>query len=128
MQKRAQVTLFMILAVVLVIILGLSYYIAKYNAKSKSSQSIREKTDFTDTSIVKTYAESCLKSVSEDALFNRIGLHGGYVNSNSVPYYLEASCTESRCSFKEDIPEANKITAKTLKNIVIFLLNLNSDF
>ena len=132
MQKRGQVTFFMVIALAIVIIVGLYYYMAKYNAKSKSSRIIKENTDFTSANIVKIYVESCLKSVSEDAIFNRIGVHGGYIDpkismpieqqtpflDNSVPYYLEANCPDSICSnFKEYFPDDNIIIKELTKYI-----------
>ncbi len=138
MKKRGQITIFMILALSVMIILGLLYYIIGYNTKAKSTQIIMEASDSKDIGIVKSYAESCLKSVSEDALFKRAGIHGGYIEpngsllynedplpdgqktyflNNSVPYYLEADC-KSSCAFNENIPKESAIIEK-LQNYII---------
>jgi len=115
MQKRGQVTVFIIIGLIIIILVGVFYYVRSYNIKSESEKSIR-KTKFTDTDIVKAYAETCIKMVSEEALFDRIGLQGGYINpegdalyndpgvplpgpgstsylGDKVPFYLDGSTT-----------------------------------
>lgn len=102
-----------------------------YNIRSKSVQNKKGVTD-SGANIVTTYAESCLKLVSEDALFYKIGLQGGYIDPNeipneqrtsflsiSVPYYLEAICTETRCSFKDYIPDEDKIIERLSDYIIV---------
>ena len=129
----------MIIALFVAAILGLSYYLISYNSKNKSVQATKESSELKDTDIVKSYAESCLKSASEDALFNRIGMHGGYIEPNgdpiyqenpipddqktsflssSVPYYLEADC-KGACAFKESIPKESEIRERLGNYILV---------
>ncbi|MEK6892257.1 MAG: hypothetical protein AABX25_03670 [Nanoarchaeota archaeon] len=89
MQKRGQITVFIIIGIVMIIVLGIFLYLSGYSTKAQTSVNIKEAVNPSDTNIVKTYAESCLKLVSDDALFNRIGLQGGYINPDSTTTYGE---------------------------------------
>ena len=118
MKKRGQLTLFLILALSLVLIFGLVYYLEGYkktkNAKAQA-ESANQNSD--EVPVVKSFAENCIKKSAEDALFNRIGMQGGFVNpagdskyaeegisnspinpptalfdDNTVPFYYEADC------------------------------------
>ncbi len=132
--KRGQITIFIILGLVIVIIFGIFFYISKFSAKTKGESGVAKSLETGDTEIVKTYAEVCLKTVSEDALFNRIGLYGGYINpdgdleygeqgiptlnplpilyqNNKVPYYLDGTDTY--------IPELNDIKKRMSNYIAV---------
>lgn len=98
MKKRGQVTVFLIAIVVVLIIVGLFFSLANYGIKSKMEQAIAENTKLVDAGIVKAYAESCLKMASEDALFNRIGLQGGFINPAGDAYYKESGIESSPIS------------------------------
>ncbi|MAG91861.1 hypothetical protein CMO83_04240 [Candidatus Woesearchaeota archaeon] len=109
MQKKGQITIFIILGIVLIVVSGIFFYINKSSAESESAVSVAKSSDSTDSDIVQTYAEACLKMVTEEALFNKIGLQGGYINpvnvpsegitysrggvSNDVPYYIQGAST-----------------------------------
>jgi hypothetical protein len=106
-QKRAQITLFTIIfVVVLITILFFGFF---YSTKKEI---ITKKPDIKD--IVIKYAETCLKMVTENGTFNRLGYQGAYISvdgseyedsgipdgspaptkeeGHSVPYYLKAIC------------------------------------
>ena len=85
MKKRGQITIFLILGLILIIVAGFIFYFNKSSARSQSAVSVAQSLDSSDTEIVKTYAESCIKNAAEDALFNRIGVQGGYIDSNNAP-------------------------------------------
>ena len=114
MKKRGQISVFLIIGIIL-IIGGIFYYIKVYNAKDAIGNSPRKMES--EAGIVKAYVESCIKNVAEEALFEKIGEQGGYIDVNanqrygeagsagspinppytsfqgkSVPYYLEAEC------------------------------------
>jgi uncharacterized protein (UPF0333 family) len=85
MQKKSQITIFLVLGVVLIIIVGFIFYFNKSSAKSQSVVSVTQSLDSSDTEIVKTYAESCIKNTAEEALFEKIGLQGGFIDTNNAP-------------------------------------------
>ncbi|MBI3035540.1 hypothetical protein HYY71_04400 [Candidatus Woesearchaeota archaeon] len=114
MKKRGQVTLIIAVILVIILVAGLYFYIKNYNLKKAGSQTIKKKSESANSDIVIAYGEACLKKAGEDALFDVIGLHGGYVNPNgdagygddgiprnspspasyigsSVPYYLDGA-------------------------------------
>jgi len=115
MEKRGQVTVFIILAICLAIAAGLFYYLTSYQKTSNvKSQTAATKSDAVD--VVKSYAENCLKKVSEEALFNKIGVQGGYVSTSEmpsktlfdgydVPYYLDANCRIDSELIMVDVPD-----------------------
>ena len=119
MQKRGQVTVFLIVGVVVFIIIGVFFYLSNYGIKSKINQAVSENTKPSDADIVKAYAESCLKLAGDNALFERIGPKGGFIepagdmlnyqepgivgsaigpptytflDGKNVPFYLEVIC------------------------------------
>src|SRR3989344_2431791 len=113
MQKRGQITVFIIIGIFIIIVLGIFLYLSSYSTKEAAAASVKETTKISDADIVNMYVESCLKSAGNDELFNRMGLQGAYTNpegdsqygepgagipspvpfqGKKVPYYLEASC------------------------------------
>jgi hypothetical protein len=86
MLKRGQITISLIVGMVIVMLIGFYIYISNFSAKMKSIAAAKIEAS---TDIVKVYAESCIKMVSEDALFNRIGLQGGYINPDGDSTYQE---------------------------------------
>lgn len=137
MGKRGQITIFLILGLVVIIILGFSFYITKFGEKKKSAAAAKSM-ESKDAEIVKSYAETCLKIVSESALFGRLGLHGGYINpgsdpeygeegvinpsptsflGNKVPYYLERVTSGGASAYNTFIPDLAAIKKK-LENYI----------
>ncbi|MBI2652782.1 hypothetical protein HYX00_04925 [Candidatus Woesearchaeota archaeon] len=110
MQKRGQVTLFIILGVVLIVIFGLVYYLSGYKTTKTAKTQAQVAGNSDAKEIVKAYAENCIRNAAENALFDKIGLQGGYLDPNEissnivppktrflekdVPYYLEATCNQ----------------------------------
>src|SRR3989338_965674 len=89
MQKRGQITLIAIVGIFLVVVGGLYFYLSGHKAKTKSQAIIEESIKPEDYNIVRSYAEVCLKESAEKALFDRIGIQGGYINTSREPKYLE---------------------------------------
>ncbi len=134
MRKRGQVTLFIILGLIVVIIFAIYLYTSGLNSKrvlSSKAQNLR-------SNAVKDYAESCIKIAAEDALFNKIGLHGGYLNPDGdatygetgainpsavfqgekVPYYLEGTNSGNIKTYNKFVPSMDTIKKK-IENYVI---------
>ena len=115
MEKRGQISVFLIIGISIVVLFGIFYYAKSYNAKS-AIENAPEKTQ-SESDIVKAYVESCIKDIAEKALFDIISEQGGYIDivanlrygergiinspispaytqfqGKNVPYYLEAEC------------------------------------
>jgi len=93
MSKKAQVTIFVVVAVLVVALVGVSYVVV--NNKSKGSDANLSP----EAQVFKTYMDDCLKDVLRDSIVH-IGLQGGYFSPPDsedraldffgvvVPYYL----------------------------------------
>jgi len=86
MKKRGQISVFLIIVLLILIATGLGFYASSSNAKKKSS-SAAGSIEGLNTDIVKMYAETCAKIVSEEALFNRLGMFGGYIDPDGNTGY-----------------------------------------
>jgi len=84
MKKRGQVTIFVILGLVLIIGIGLYFYV--------SSKHIRPDIDVPrlagDAGQVQEFVESCLEQVGRNGL-TELGRHGGYIDPTDIKYTLE---------------------------------------
>lgn len=123
MEKRGQISLFMIVSIAVVILAGILIYAYSSSSKKASSTAVQEITDAGSAGMVRKYAESCIKLAAEEGLFKRLGEQGGYIDVNAnpkygesgtagspislaytsfqgknVPYYLEAYCEKVDCS------------------------------
>ena len=98
MKKRGQISLIMIAVVAVLIIVGLIVYAYSASSKSKTSASAIENMEAGNADIVKSYAENCIKMAAERALFERIGLQGGYINTEPEPEYGEPGIVNSLIS------------------------------
>ncbi len=96
MKKRGQLSIVLIVVVMLAIILGFSYYIYNSGSAKKSAIVSKSSSQAKDSDLVRVYAENCLKAASEDALFNRLGLLGGYIDSKENAEYGERGIPESQ--------------------------------
>ena len=84
-EKRGQITLFIIGAILILLILLSLSYIREYVIKEKAAVPQPVTEEFTkDTEGVKAYIESCIQSVTLDGL-QKLGLQGGYID---VPLML----------------------------------------
>lgn len=118
MKKRGQVTIFLMMGLVILILGIIFFYMGKSNVEPKVGTSIEKSSKPSDSDIVKAYAEACIKNAAETGLFKRIGLQGGYINpvkqddygedgiknspfspddsslfqGKKIPYYLQAKC------------------------------------
>ena len=120
MKKRGQISVFLIFGL-LIIVSGWLYFHAKSTAASgKSQTSVVTGLSDSDSQIVTVFAESCIKIAAEDALFNKIGIQGGYLEvagtstkflGNNIPFYLQADCQEDHCAYSKNIPALNTISS-----------------
>lgn len=73
MKKRGQITVFIIIGLAVLILFGIYFYISRNNSNANfSDPGIQEQ----EVEIISNYVESCLRAVSEEALFERLGLQG----------------------------------------------------
>ncbi len=142
MKKRCQISVFLVLGIVIIIIGGLYFYISNYSAKTQSVRSLKERTEVSDTDIVKNYAETCVQSISKEALFKKIGLQGGYIDPNGnanygedgvppdepvptsfdgavVPYYIEGIEFLGVTQYNAYLPDLDSISKKLANYIAV---------
>ena len=89
MQKKGQITFFLVTAVVILLFAGIYFYSKNYNTKTISDDIIQSKLEPGYADALKAYAESCIRMTGAEALFNRIGLNGGYIDPDGDPEYGE---------------------------------------
>jgi len=132
--KRGQVTLFIILGLVIIAIFGVLVYYR--NASLEQLDVIKERKSSIQEEAITNYVESCLKKVSDEAVW-RIGYFGGYTGYDEnyvyyedfngdifhgyeVPYYLD--------SYRSVFPSLEEIKSNLFDFIVLRLdgcLNFN---
>ena len=74
MNKKGQVTIFIILGILILIFITLILFLS-----SNKTESLKEQIDYTDTASVKLFVDSCLSNTLEQAIFD-ISQKGGYYN------------------------------------------------
>ena len=100
MSKRGQITIFMIIGGIILILFGFMFYTNSYSAKKDTDTSVKKTAELTSGStLVKSYVENFLEEVSKEGIW-LIGLGGGYINPSgstttfqgkSLPYYLDGT-------------------------------------
>src|SRR3989344_5255805 len=83
--KRGQVTVFIILGIIIVAVIGITYFIISERAKQ-----IKQENKFDESKLqpLKEYIESCIESEGEKAL-NIIGKQGGDIDPGLYQYYFD---------------------------------------
>lgn len=78
-QKKSQITMLMIIALVLFIVVGLVLYLSKSAIKKQSQQSVKktQETAF-ETQPIKEFVQKCLDKLAKDAVV-LLGKQGGYI-------------------------------------------------
>ena len=104
MKKRGQVTIFIVLGIIVFIFFGIYFYANNVSSKIKTQSAVTTSLDPSDSEIVAVYAESCIKRIGQEALFNRIGLHGGYIDPDGNPEYGEEGAAESTSYLGNKVP------------------------
>lgn len=87
MKKRGQVTIFIVIGLVLVLVIGLVYYFSVSSASKKGKADIISTTQVSDDILeIKNNLNSCLEEKSSEAL-EYISFYGGYIYN--TPKYIE---------------------------------------
>jgi len=86
MQKRGQVTLFVIIGILLVIVVGIIFYL--YGDKLKVETEEEVKFDSSSVESVKTFIQDCVNKYSLEAV-NLVGKQGGEINPG---FYQNWNC------------------------------------
>jgi len=96
--KKAQITVFILLGIVMTSAFSFLFYTKNQNMKTGAAATILSGLNILEKKPVEAYAMTCLKKVSENALFN-ISFQGGYFDPTctndystctSMPYYDDA--------------------------------------
>jgi hypothetical protein len=85
MQKRGQMTVFVIIGILLVIIIGIIFYL--YGNKLKVQTEEEVKFDSSSIDSIKTFIQDCINKNSLDAV-NLVGKHGGEIQ----PLFYQSWC------------------------------------
>jgi len=85
--KKAQITIFIIIGIIIILSIGIILYVRGGSAKKELVAEV-EKLDRAGEIAIRNYVEACLKKVSEDGL-ERIGMQGGYINISDPPDHIE---------------------------------------
>jgi hypothetical protein len=83
--KRAQITLFLIIAAVFAIGAGIYLFIASQGEEIPEAEVIASQVP-QELNPIKEYVDACIDEVSHDAI-SKLGLHGGYIDPSSTDYY-----------------------------------------
>ena len=123
----------------LLILAGSFVYLSHLSAKKKVAVSTKQVAAPADTGIVNSFAESCLKMVSEEALFRRTGLQGGYIypsgnteyreeavnpppasfSGNKVPYFIQATRVNGFITYNKFVPTLDAISKKLANYVAV---------
>lgn len=131
-KKRGQITIFIIVGIVIMIIFGLIYYIRNYVIKEKIAFSTKKTTKLTlDITPIRRHTETCLEKVSEEGVW-LVGVHGGYIDPDGNPFYGEGgNVISSSTTYQGDkvpyyldgnsytYPPLNQIEEKLSKYIIV---------
>ena len=93
MTKRGQITIFMIIGILILLIIALTLFFTRSIVKEEQDQELSESTPI-ETSALKMFVESCLTKTSYDSIYYNY-INGGFYkpqfitlyNKWSVPYY-----------------------------------------
>ena len=84
MSKKSQITLFILLGIVILMILSFLFYIRSQTVTTLSRGNVRQTVDSILASTpIKVYVESCLDKATKDALV-LVGMQGGWIYNNQV--------------------------------------------
>ena len=129
MSKRGQITIYLLIAIVIIAILGFFIYINNLGLFEKSQTNIEEEVELSEyKSSAEDYINSCLKYISKDIILY-IGIQGGYYNHPQ--YYLQDRYFFYSYYFfdgKNIMPEINIIEDEISKAISRELVYCVNDF
>jgi hypothetical protein len=100
--KKAQLTVFIILGVVIVIIVGFVLFSSRYTQQKKSETEIRKSRQATfDLTPIQTHIKGCIKKVTEDGL-TYITKQGGYIFGSQGGTLMDFSPSNEGLFFVKD--------------------------
>jgi hypothetical protein len=77
--KKAQATLFIIIGLIILLAIGIFYYIRTTVIEAQVDIALKQDTAKGDAVVVQNYVSSCLNDIAETGLL-LLGQHGGYIN------------------------------------------------
>lgn len=78
-QKRGQITVFIVIGIVLLLGIGITFFLLNTFQKEKIGIELKKDAAEGDAKLVQDYLNSCLEALGKEAII-QIGLHGGYIN------------------------------------------------
>lgn len=115
-KKRGQISLFIFISILFVIILTLVLSI-KPNAPLININ--KEIEGSTSLSLIQQQVEGCLRETAEDAIFDKIGLQGGYIDPQMAGIEFEQMTTYQLPIYKsvDDVPPITDIEERASNEI-----------
>lgn len=99
MEKRGQITAFIIIGVLLLVIVALFVYISAEDQRETIETEAVEATETMTAPPIKSYVEECIRKSAQDALY-AFGLQGGYLEL-SEGLYVDLDYTQVAYSYFE---------------------------
>jgi hypothetical protein len=84
-EKKGQVTLFIIIGLLILIAIGVFFYIKTYVLEEKLDINLEQDDVAAEAKVAQDYLMSCVSGIGKDAVV-LMGLHGGYVNLSDSSY------------------------------------------
>ena len=120
MNRKGQITLFIIVGIVLLIIAGLVVFIVKGPAIIRTGKE--------DLPTVQAYVEECLEEVSYDAIY-LLGEQGGYIYFDSQPVYHDEIVAAYHCYEGRDVtPTVEAMEAHISTYVILNMERCLDDF
>ncbi len=92
MHKRGQITVFVILGILIIVVLAVIFYL--YDLRISPLQQEQPELDFSRTEVLKNYVEGCIEEAGDKAI-NFVGKQGGEIQPG---FYQNWNCIEpGRC-------------------------------
>jgi hypothetical protein len=89
--KKGQITIFFVIGIVILVIFTFILNIQKDQVENFNYGGVTQNNE--DSKMIKNYVESCLKYVSEEGLW-KLGMQGGYINPEGDSFYGEDGADE----------------------------------
>ena len=83
--KKGQVTLFIIIGLLILIAIGVFFYVKTYVLKEKLDINLEQDDVAAEAKVVQDYLTSCVSGIGKEGVV-LLGLHGGYINTSDSSY------------------------------------------
>ena len=87
MSRKSQITLFLLIGLVLIIVIGIVYYNSSQTNYSKLTSQDSVYNLNKESEKIKSYIEKCLLDVASRGIFTKIGPQGGYIDPEYNEFY-----------------------------------------